>query len=111
MIRAATPEDVPALQGLWREFAAEIPDLPYRDDDLDEELQEIADLVGKGIVLVAEQDGSAVGLALGRKTGANVYELRDLFVQQPARRSGVAGELMREFVAEARSGCPAKMYH
>ncbi|MFL5943452.1 MAG: GNAT family N-acetyltransferase [Gaiellaceae bacterium] len=101
MIRAATPEDVPALQGLWREFAAEIPDLPYRDDDLDEELQEIADLVGKGIVLVAEQDGSAVGLALGRKTGANVYELRDLFVQQAARRSGVAGELMREFVAEA----------
>ena len=101
MIRAATPEDVPALQDLWREFAAEIPDMPYRDEDLDEELQEIADLVGNGIVLVAEQDGSAVGLALGRKTGSKVYELRDLFVQQAARRSGVAGELMREFVTRA----------
>ena len=101
MIRAATPEDVPALQGLWREFAAEIPDMPYRDEDLDEELQEIADLVGVGIVLVAEQDGAAVGLALGRRTGSKVYELRDLFVQQAARRSGLAGELMREFVAQA----------
>jgi GNAT superfamily N-acetyltransferase len=101
VIRAATPEDVPTLQGLWREFAAEVPDLPYRDEDLDEELQEIADLVGAGIVLVAEQDGNAVGLALGRRTGAKVYELRDLFVQQATRRSGLAGELMREFVAQA----------
>jgi ribosomal-protein-alanine N-acetyltransferase len=101
VIRAATSEDIPALQGLWREFAAEIPDMPYRDDDLDEELQEIADLVGAGIVLVAEQDGHAVGLALGRRTGTKVFELRDLFVQQAARRSGVAGELMNEFVAQA----------
>ena len=101
MIRAATPEDVPTLQGLWREFAAEVPDLPYRDEDLDEELQEIADLVGAGIVLVAIEDGNAVGLALGRRTGTKVYELRDLFVQQAARRSGVARELMLEFVAQA----------
>jgi GNAT superfamily N-acetyltransferase len=104
VIRAATTEDVSALQGLWREFAAEIPDLPYRDEDLDEELQEIADLVGKGIVLVAEQDGNAVGLALGRRTGAKVFKLRDLFVQPAARRSGVAQELMREFVAQAGAG-------
>jgi [ribosomal protein S18]-alanine N-acetyltransferase len=104
VIRAATTEDVPALQGLWREFAAEIPDLPYRDEDLDEELQEIADLVGKGIVLVAEQDGDAVGLALGRRTGAKVFKLRDLYVQPAARRSGIAQELMREFVAQAGAG-------
>jgi ribosomal protein S18 acetylase RimI-like enzyme len=101
VIRAATPDDVPALQDLWREFGREIPDMPYRDEDQDEELQEIADLVGEGIVLVAEQDGEAVGLALGRRTGQKVYELRDLFVQQAARRSGVASELMHEFVAQA----------
>jgi len=102
VIRAATSEDTAALQDLWREFAAEIPDLPYRDPDLDEELQEIADLVGgEGIVIVAEQDGKPVGLATGRRTGAKVVELRDLFVQSAARRSGVAGELVREFVAQA----------
>jgi GNAT superfamily N-acetyltransferase len=101
VIRAATPDDVPALQDLWRDFGREIPDMPYRDEDQDEELQEIADLVGEGIVLVAEQDGEAVGLALGRRTGQKVYELRDLFVQQAARRSGVASELMHEFVAQA----------
>jgi GNAT superfamily N-acetyltransferase len=105
LIRAATSDDVPALQDLWREFGAEIPDLPYRDDDQDEELQEIADLVeGDGIVLVAEEDGKAVGLVLGRRTGTKVTELRDLFVQGSARRSGVAAELMREFVAQAAAG-------
>jgi GNAT superfamily N-acetyltransferase len=102
MIRAATTDDVPALQDLWREFGAEIPDLPYRDDDLDEELQEIVDLVGgDGIVLVAEADGKPVGLALGVLAGGKVAELRDLYVQQSARRSGVASELMREFVVQA----------
>jgi ribosomal protein S18 acetylase RimI-like enzyme len=101
VIRAATSEDISALQDLWREFGAEIPDLPYRDDDLDEELQEIADLVGDGIVLVAEQDGKAVGLALGRRTGTKVVDLRDLYVQPDARRSGLARELVREFVAHA----------
>jgi len=102
VIRPATSEDIPALQALWREFAVEIPDLPYRDADLDEELQEIADLVeGDGIVLVADRDGTAVGLATGKRTGAKVVELRDLFVQRPVRRSGVAGELMREFVLRA----------
>ena len=101
MIRAATADDVPVLQDLWREFAAEISDLPYRDEDLDEELQEIADLVGEGIVLVAERDGDAVGLALGRRTGTKVFELRDLYVQPKVRRSGVAAKLMREFTAQA----------
>lgn len=105
MIRSATSEDIPALQDLWREFATEIPDLPYRDVDLDEELQEIADLVkGDGIVLVAEEEGKAVGLALGRRAGTKVAELRDLFVQPGARRAGVAGELMRDFVAQAAAG-------
>ena len=102
MIRLATNEDVTALQGLWREFATEVPEPPYRDEDIDEELQEIADLVsGEGIVLVAEQDGNLVGLALGRRTGTKVVDLRDLYVQSAARRSGIAGELVREFVAQA----------
>jgi ribosomal protein S18 acetylase RimI-like enzyme len=103
VIREAVAEDIPALQGLWREFAVEIPDMPYRDDDLDEELQEIADTVGKGIVLVAEQDGVAVGLATGRKTGSRVVELRDLYVQPAARRSGVAAELVLEFATRAKA--------
>ncbi len=104
MIRSATPDDVPALQELWREFVQEIPDLAHRDDDLDEELQEIADLVGSGIVLVAEEDGTAVGLAVGRRTGTKVAELRDLYVRPDARRSGLAAALTREFAARAREG-------
>lgn len=104
MIRAATPDDVPALQELWREFVVEIPDLSHWDDDLDEELQEIADLVGGGgIVLVAEEDGAAVGMALGRRTHTKVFELRDLYVRTSARRSGLAAALTREFAAQAKA--------
>jgi GNAT superfamily N-acetyltransferase len=101
VIRAATHDDIPALQDLWREFAVEIPDLAHRDDDLDEELQEIADLVGKGIVLVAEEEGVAVGLALGRRTGTKVAELRDLYVRPDVRQNGVAAALVREFASRA----------
>ncbi len=104
MIRAATSEDVAALQDLWREFAQEVPDLAHRDDDLDEELQEIAGLIEDGIVLVAEEDGAAVGLALGRPTGTKVAELRDLYVRPDARRSGVAAALVREFADRVRAG-------
>jgi ribosomal protein S18 acetylase RimI-like enzyme len=103
MIRPAVPDDVSALQALWREFAEEIPDLAHRDDDLDEELEEIAKLTGgDGIVLVAEEDGAAVGLALGIRIGAKAFELRDLYVQPAARRSGTAAALTREFAARAK---------
>jgi ribosomal protein S18 acetylase RimI-like enzyme len=101
VIRAATHDDVSALQDLWREFAVEIPDLAHRDDDLDEELQEIADLVGEGIVLVAEEEGVAIGLALGRRSGTKVAELRDLYVRPDARQNGVAAALVREFAKRA----------
>ena len=103
VIRAATPDDVPALQELWREFVEEIPDLAHRDDDLDEELQEIADLVaGDGIVLVAEDESAPAGLAVGRRIGSKVFELRDLYVRPSARRSGLAAALTREFATRAR---------
>ncbi len=60
-------------------------------------------------MLVAEEDGKAVGLALGRRTGTKVVELRDLYVQPAARRKGIAAELMREFVDRRRAAAGAEM--
>lgn len=105
MIREATESDIPVLQALWREFAVEIPDAEYRDDDLDEELAEIDELVrGEGLALIAERDdGRAVGLAVGSRTGTRTGELRDLYVRPEARREGVAAALVREFAARLRA--------
>ena len=103
MIRPATAGDASLLHDLWREFSLEVPEAPWRDDDVDEELAEIDELAGgAGIVLVVEDGGRATGIAFGRRTGTRVWELRGMYVRPEARRGGVAAELMREFNARAR---------
>jgi GNAT superfamily N-acetyltransferase len=103
VIRLATADDLSVLRDLWRAFGDEIPDAPWRDSDQDDELEEIEQLVSGGIVLVAEDDGRATGIAFGGKTGTRVAELRGLYVRPDARRSGVAAALTREFAARIRS--------
>ncbi|MGH3050889.1 MAG: GNAT family N-acetyltransferase, partial [Gaiellaceae bacterium] len=102
MIRAATADDRDTLHALWREFGAEIPDAPWRDSDQDEELDEIDELLGSGVVLLAEDDGHATGIAFGGKTGTRVAELRGLYVRPDARGARVAADLVREFVGQVR---------
>jgi len=103
VIRAATEADLQLAHELWREFGAEIPDAAWRDPDENEELEEIAQLVDEGVVLLAEEDGGATGIAFGGKTGTRVAELRGLYVRPPARGGGVAAELTREFVRRMRA--------
>ena len=38
MIRPATAEDLPLVRRLWEAFEAEVPDEPWREDDLAEDL-------------------------------------------------------------------------
>ena len=56
-----------------------------------------------GIVLLAEQDGQAVGLAVAAKTGARLGFLDVLYVRRAARRNGIAAELVREAAASLRA--------
>lgn len=103
MIRQATTADRETLHQLWRDFGAEIHDADWRDPDEDEELEEIDELTKAGTAWIAEsEEGTAVGIAFGRMTGARVAELRGLFVSPAARGGGVAAELTRGFVAQMR---------
>ncbi len=99
MIRAATAADLPLVRELWEEFEAEIPDEPWRQGDTEEERAALDEAVRSGIVLLAERDGEAVGLAVASLRGARLGFLDVLHVRPPARRSGVAGELVREVVS------------
>jgi ribosomal protein S18 acetylase RimI-like enzyme len=102
-VRAATAADLPLLEGLWREFVAEVPPSPHVEVDEEQELREIAGLVRDGIALLAEDDdGSAQGFVLAHRAGARAGELTDLYVVPVARRAGVARALMREVAAQLK---------
>jgi ribosomal protein S18 acetylase RimI-like enzyme len=98
MIRPATADDLPLVRELWHEFAAEIHDAPWRDDDHDDDLERIEKALAEGGVLLADQDGIAVVETIGSRTA----ELDFLHVRPHARRKGLAAELMREAVRLVR---------
>src|SRR5262249_14861732 len=102
-VRAATRDDLPVLDTLWRALEAELPEAPYVDVDLDEQLRELAEIVEREIALVAEREaGEVVGFALARRVGSRLGRLTDLYVAPAARRSGVARQLVAEVAARLR---------
>ena len=103
MIRPATLDDLPLVRELWLEFEAEVPNEPWRDNDSDDDLAALDGRVRDGVVLLAEQDGQAVGLAVAAKTGAQLGFLDVLYVRRAARRHGVAAELLREAAVQLRA--------
>jgi ribosomal protein S18 acetylase RimI-like enzyme len=100
VIRDATAEDLPVVQELWREFGVEVPDHEWHDDDSAQDLAEIEQAIGRNVVLLAEEDGKAVGLAVAAMKGTRLGFLYLLHVRPAARRKGVAAELVREVAAQ-----------
>jgi ribosomal protein S18 acetylase RimI-like enzyme len=98
VIRIATEDDLPLVRDLVREFNAEVADAPWRDDDVEEDLDSIEQTLAVGGVLLADEDGIAVVRASGSK--AATVDL--LHVRAAARRQGIATALMREAVSLAR---------
>jgi ribosomal protein S18 acetylase RimI-like enzyme len=91
VIRTATPDDLPLLRELWQAFDAEIPDLPWRDDDSAEDLAEAERILGAGGVLLADDVGVVVASLHGPRRGVIDF----LFVHSQARGQGTAEELVR----------------
>jgi ribosomal protein S18 acetylase RimI-like enzyme len=92
VIRTATADDLELARELYREFAREIRDAAWRDDDSAEELAVLEHALAAGGVFLAED----LGLAVARKTGTRVGELDLLYVRPDGRGSGVARNLVRE---------------
>lgn len=100
-VRRATADDLPALDRLYRDFEAEVPPPAYADTDLERELAEVREIVADDLAFLAEQNGEAIGFALGRAL-PRLGRITDLYVVPAARRRGVAGALVRELVAAFR---------
>lgn len=99
MIRQATADDLPLVRELWREFELEIPEPPWYDDDLEKDLEWLAEVVEQETVLLAGEDGLAVALMKGSRLGF----LEMLYVRPRARGAGLSRELIREAVERLRA--------
>jgi GNAT superfamily N-acetyltransferase len=100
VIRPATADDLPLVRELWQAFNAEIPDEPWREDDLAEDLAWLEHAIRDEIVLLAGEDGLAVAQRKGERLGF----LDVVYVRPEARRSGLAAQLVREVAAQMREG-------
>jgi len=98
VIRRATADDLPLVRELWQAFNSEIPDEPWREDDLAEDLAWLEEAIDKEVVLLAGEDG----LAVARRKGERLGFLEVVYVRPAARRSGLAAELVREAVTRLR---------
>ena len=98
MIRPATADDLPLVRELWQAFEQEIPDEPWREEDLDEDLAWLEQAVREHVVLLADEDG----LAVARRKGERLGFLEILYIRPKARRRGLAAELVREVVTKLR---------
>ena len=94
MIRPATADDLPLVRELWQAFSEEIPDEPWREDDLAEDLAWLEQAIRDEIVLLADEDG----LAVARRRGDRLGFLEVVYVRPKARGGGLAAELVREVV-------------
>lgn len=83
MIREATADDRDLVHALWREFEAEVPDVPWREEDEDPD--------GSDLVLLADDAGLA---AITR--APRMWFLDLLYVRSAARGRGLGRELLRE---------------
>jgi len=98
VIRPATADDLPLVRELWQAFEDEIPDEPWRSDDLAEDFGWLEEAVRDEIVLLADEDG----LAVGRRKGERLGFLELVYVRPEARRKGLAAELVREVASRFR---------
>jgi len=98
VIRPATADDLHLVRELWQAFNTEIPDEPWREDDLAEDLAWLEQAVKEEIVLLADRDG----LAVARRRGDKLGFLEVVYVRPAARRGGLGAELVREAVKRLR---------
>jgi GNAT superfamily N-acetyltransferase len=100
VIRPATADDLPLVRELWQAFNDEIPDEPWREDDLAEDLERLEQAIREEIVLLSDDSG----LAVARRRGEKLGFLEVVYVRPQARRGGTARELVLEVVKRLREG-------
>jgi GNAT superfamily N-acetyltransferase len=107
-IRKATPQDLPEIMDMVREFAEYEQLLEYLTVKVEDLREAMFDDNGFVECLVARDGDRAVGYAFyfpyfASFRGQRGFFLEDLFVRSDSRGSGVGGKLLRAVAREASS--------
>jgi ribosomal protein S18 acetylase RimI-like enzyme len=99
-IRSATASDIDTLRELWEALYAECPEPDHERKEWRQVALDVRGAVEDAVVLIAEEDGAAVGFALGRARSERVGYVSDLYVRPRHRNRGIARELLRRAAGE-----------
>lgn len=103
-LRPLTLEDVDTLRELWEEFEAAMPPPPVKQETWDEAWVDLRAHVERGVALLAEDDGRAVGFVAAKfeDWGPTTAYVTDLYVRPAWQRRGVGKALLAGVAASAR---------
>jgi len=104
-IRPAAETDHDVLRELWEAFQAELAGPEFLSETWEDAWRDLSAHVRDGLAFVSEADGSANGFVFATvpRELPRLLHVTDLYVVPDARRRGIARELTRRVVEEARS--------
>jgi ribosomal protein S18 acetylase RimI-like enzyme len=104
-IRDATEHDLELLHRLRDEFQQELDKPPFFDEPWVTVAEDVEDTIAKGVAVIAEDDGAAVGYALASVVPQTPIRghLYDLYVHGDARGRGVGRELIAAVAARLKA--------
>jgi ribosomal protein S18 acetylase RimI-like enzyme len=103
-IRPATKADRATLRELRDEFQRELAKPPFLQEPWESVAADVDDTIRNGVVLIAEDDGEAVGYALASIVPETPIRghLYDFFVREASRRRGIGASLVAEVAKRLR---------
>jgi aminoglycoside 6'-N-acetyltransferase I len=101
-IRAATPDDLATIRGLYDAFLPELPDPEHLAETWEENRETVETAVAEALFVLAEEEGRAVGFALARLDTPRLGWLEGLYVVPEARRRGLSRLLLAEISRRIR---------